>query len=67
MAGLPGLVWLSPKILDFLPAMTISIFFCAVVVKIIERIQGNRPKHQHWLIKGTLALTASVPAILIQS
>lgn len=64
MAGLPGLIWLAPHTLDLLAPIALSMLAGAMSVKIIHRIQGPTAKHQHWLIKGALALVSSIPALL---
>lgn len=64
IGGLPGLVWLIPDISKLALPMGLSIVATIVVAKIIHLIQGPEPKQQHWLIKGTLALLASLPALL---
>lgn len=64
IAGLPGLIWIAPHTLQLLAPMGLSLLAGAVSVKIIQLAQGNEAKHQHWLIKGTLALISSTPALL---
>lgn len=64
VGGLPGLIWLIPQSAKLALPIGLSIISTLVVAKIIHFIQGPEPKHQHWLIKGTLALLASLPALL---
>lgn len=64
IAGLPGLVWLAPHGRELLGPAALSILAGIVAVKVIERVQGPEPRHQHWLIKGMLALISSTPALL---
>lgn len=64
IGGLPGLIWLIPQSAQLALPIGLSFIATLVVAKIIHLIQGPEPKHQHWLIKGTLALLASLPALL---
>lgn len=66
IAGLAGLVWLIPHASDLALPLGISIILTIIAAKSIHLIQGNHPQHQHWLIKGTLALIASTPALLFR-
>jgi hypothetical protein len=64
IAGLPGIIWLIPYGTKLVLPIALSILATFAAAKLIHIIQGPEPKHQHWLIKGTLALFASSPALL---
>jgi hypothetical protein len=64
IAGLPGLIWLIPHAEKLALPLGISIIATMIAAKLIYLIQGPQPMHQHWLTKGTLALAASLPALL---
>ncbi|MDX1680230.1 MAG: hypothetical protein R3242_05820 [Akkermansiaceae bacterium] len=66
IAGAPGLVWLViPNGLQLLAPMALSLIVGAIAVKAMHRIQGDAPRHEHWLTKGSFALISSTPALLL--
>ncbi len=68
IAGLPGLVWFSPRFDRLFPGVAIAVIATPLLVLLLQRL---RPRYREnvtrlWLIEGCLALAASLPALLIR-
>jgi hypothetical protein len=63
IAGIPGLIWLAPYALDLAVPIAIAMALTLLVTKIAYMIEGSKPKKTYWIIKGILALLASLPAL----
>ena len=67
VASLPGLVWLWPEALRLLAPAAVALAGMWTATLLFQKIQSNYRGHVTglWIIKGLLALAASIPAILI--
>jgi len=68
IAALPGLIWFWPSFQPLWIAVIIGIGVTLVVTLIFEWIRARYRGHETglWMIKGSLALCASFPALLIK-
>lgn len=68
IAGVPGLVWLGREMGELLPWLGVSLALVLGVAVVVGRVQKDYGGHATglWIIKGILALIASVPALMFR-
>ena len=68
VAGLPGLIWLWRDAARIAPALAVVVILTPIVCLLSHRIESRYrgSATRLWMVKGTLSLLASTPALLLR-